>query len=162
MLGVVLVGSGGDLARIAALAINRGDLLMVIACLLYAGYTVALQRRPPVAALSLFMALAAAALLASLPLVALEAASGRLQWPTPTGWIIVVLTVLFPSFLAQMFFIRGVELIGPGRAGVFINLVPVFASIMAVAILGESFAAFQATALGLVLGGIWLSEAGKR
>ena len=162
MLGVVLVGTGGDLARVAALAINRGDLLMVVACLLYAGYTVALQRRPPISALSLFMALAGAALVASLPLVALEAALGQLQWPTTTGWIIVVLAVLFPSFLAQMFFIRGVELIGPGRAGVFINLVPVFASIMAVAILGESFAAFQAIALGLVLGGIWLSELGKR
>jgi drug/metabolite transporter (DMT)-like permease len=162
MLGVVLVGTGGDLARIAALAINRGDFLMVVACLLYAGYTVALQRRPPVAALSLFMALAAAALLASLPLVALEAAAGLLQWPTAAGWLIVVLTVLFPSFLAQMFFIRGVQLIGPGRAGVFINLVPVFASILAVAILSESFAAFQAIALGLVLGGIWLSELGKR
>jgi drug/metabolite transporter (DMT)-like permease len=162
MLGVVLVGTGGDLGRIAALAINRGDFLMVVACVLYAGYTVALQRRPPVVALSLFMALAGAALAASLPLVALEAASGLLQWPTATGWLIVVLTVVFPSFLAQMFFIRGVELIGPGRAGVFINLVPVFASILAVAILGESFAVFQAIALGLVLGGIWLSELRKR
>jgi drug/metabolite transporter (DMT)-like permease len=162
VLGVMLVGSGGDLARVAALAINRGDLLMVVACLLYAGYTVGLHRRPAVAALSLFTMLAAAALLASLPLVALEAAAGQLQWPTATGWIIVVLSVLFPSLLAQMFFIRGVELIGPGRAGVFINLVPVFASILAVAILGESFAAFQAVALGLVLGGIWLSELGKR
>jgi drug/metabolite transporter (DMT)-like permease len=162
MLGVVLVGTGGDLGRIAALAINRGDFLMVVACVLYAGYTVALQRRPPVVALSLFMALAGAALAASLPLVALEAASGLLQWPTATGWLIVVLTVVFPSFLAQMLFIRGVELIGPGRAGVFINLVPVFASILAVAILGESFAVFQAIALGLVLGGIWLSELRKR
>jgi drug/metabolite transporter (DMT)-like permease len=162
MLGVALVGTGGDLGRIAALAINRGDFLMVVACVLYAGYTVALQRRPPVAALSLFMALAGAALVASLPLVALEAASGVLQWPTATGWLIVVLTVVFPSFLAQMFFIRGVELIGPGRAGVFINLVPVFASILAVAVLSESFAVFQAIALGLVLGGIWLSELGKR
>jgi drug/metabolite transporter (DMT)-like permease len=162
MLGVVLVGTAGDLARIARLAVNRGDLLMVVACLLYAGYTVGLQRRPAVAALSLFTVLAAAALLASLPLVALEAAAGQLQWPTVTGWLIVVLSVLFPSFLAQLFFIRGVELIGPGRAGIFINLVPVFASILAVAILGESFAAFQGIALGLVLGGIWLSELGKR
>jgi drug/metabolite transporter (DMT)-like permease len=162
MLGVVLVGSGGDLARIAALAINRGDLLMVVACLLYAGYTVALQRRPAVSALSLFTVLAAAALLASLPLLAIEAASGQLQWPTAAGWIITLLAVLFPSFAAQMFFLRGVELIGPGRAGVFINLVPVFASILAVAILREAFAAFQGIALALVLGGIWLSEWGKR
>jgi drug/metabolite transporter (DMT)-like permease len=162
MLGVALVGTGGNLWRIAGLAINRGDLLIVVACLLYAGYTVALQRRPAVGSLSLFTVLAGAALVASLPLVAVEAALGHFQWPTATGWAIVGLVVLFPSFLAQIFFIRGVELIGPGRAGVFVNLVPVFASILAVAVLGETVAAFQATALGLVLGGIWLSEAGKR
>jgi drug/metabolite transporter (DMT)-like permease len=55
-----------------------------------------------------------------------------------------------------------VALIGPGRAGVFVNLVPVFASILAVAVLGETVALFQAAALVLVLGGIGLSEAGKR
>lgn len=162
MLGVALVGTGGDLARVTGLAVNLGDLLMVVACLLYAGYTVGLQRRPAVGALSLFMVLAAAALIASLPLVALEAALGQLQWPTTNGWIIVLLAVIFPSFLAQVSFIRGVTLIGPGRAGVFVNLVPVFASILAVAVLGETIAAFQAIALVLVLGGIWLSELGKR
>jgi drug/metabolite transporter (DMT)-like permease len=69
--------------------------------------------------------------------------------------------VLFPSFLAQTFFIQGVALIGPSRAGVFVNLVPLFASILAVSVLGESFEAFHAVALCLVLGGIWLSERGK-
>ena len=162
MLGVVLIGTGGDLARIATLAINRGDLLIIVACVLYAGYTVALQRRPPVGALSLFTVLAAAAFAGSIPLVILESGLGYLQWPTTSGWIIVALVTLFPSFLAQIFFIRGVALIGPGRAGVFVNLVPVFASILAVAVLGETFALFQAFALALVLGGIWLSEAGKR
>ena len=39
---------------------------------------------------------------------------------------------MFPSFLAQVCFIEGVGLIGPGRAGIFVNLVPVFAAIMAV------------------------------
>ncbi len=162
MLGVALVGTRGDLARITGLAINRGDLLLVVCCLLYAGYTVALQRRPPVGALSLFTVLAAAAFVASLPLVAIEAALGYLQWPTGKGWLIVALVTVFPSFLAQIFFIRGVALIGPGRAGVFVNLVPVFASILAIAVLGETIAAFQAIALVLVLGGIGLSELGKR
>jgi drug/metabolite transporter (DMT)-like permease len=162
MLGVVLVASRGDLSRLTGLAFNLGDVLMIVCCALYAGYTVALQRRPAVGALSLFTVLAAAALLTSLPLVGLEAALGHLQWPTPRGWIIVALVVLFPLFLAQIFFIRGVALIGPGRAGVFVNLVPVFASILAVAVLGETVALFQAAALVLVLGGIGLSEAGKR
>ncbi len=68
---------------------------------------------------------------------------------------------LLPSFLAQLFFIQGVALIGPGRAGIFINLVPVFASILAVAFLKEPFEAFHGLALALVLGGILLSERGK-
>ena len=160
-IGVVIVGSGGSLARLAALAVNFGDVLMVAACLLYAGYTVALRKRPPVSPLGLFAVMASAAFMSSLPLVFAEMSLGLFQWPTTTGWIIVALVTLFPSFLAQIFFIQGVTLIGPGRAGVFVNLVPVFASILAVVLLNEPFEIFHAVALGLVLGGIWLSERGK-
>lgn len=161
MTGVVIVGSGGSLARLAALAVNFGDVLMIGACLLYAGYTVALRKRPPASALGLFSVMAFAAFVASLPLVATEVALGQFQWPTGKGMIIVTLVTLFPSFLAQIFFIQGVTLIGPGRAGVFVNLVPVFASILAVVLLDEPFELYHALALGLVLGGIWLSERGK-
>lgn len=162
MAGVVIVGTGGSLERLATLAINHGDLLMVIACLFYSSYAVGLRNRPAVSSLGLLTVLAAAAFVFSLPLVAAEAAMGRFQWPTPTGWIVAGLVTLLPSFLSQIFFIQGVTLIGPGRAGVFINLVPVFASILAVAILGEPFEPFHALALALVLGGIWLSERAGR
>ncbi|MBE9558434.1 MAG: DMT family transporter [Proteobacteria bacterium] len=161
VIGVVIVGSGGSLARLAALAINFGDVLIFGACILYAGYTVALRKRPPASALGLFAGMAFAAFAASLPLVFAEASLGLFQWPSTAGWIIVILVTLFPSFLAQIAFIQGVTLIGPGRAGVFVNLVPVFASILAVVLLDEPFEVFHAVALGLVLGGIWLSERGK-
>ena len=161
MIGVVIVGSGGSLERLAALAINFGDILMIGACLLYSGYTVALRKRPAASALGLFTVMAFAAFVASLPLVFAEFSFGRFQWPTATGWIIVALVTLFPSLVAQVFFIQGVALIGPGRAGIFVNLVPVFASILAVLLLGEPFEPYQAAALALVLGGIWLSERGK-
>lgn len=161
MVGVVLVASGGDVGRVASLAINHGDLLMVIACTLYAGYAVGLLRRPVVSSLGLFAAIATAAFVASIPLVIAESALGQLQWPTMTGWAIVAMVTLFPSFVAQICFIRGVELIGPGRAGAFVNLVPVFASLLAVTFLHEPFKTFHAVALILVLGGIWLSERGK-
>jgi drug/metabolite transporter (DMT)-like permease len=55
-------------------------------------------------------------------------------------------------------FMRGVELIGPGRAGVFVNLVPVFGAIMAVVILGEPFAVYHVVALILVVGGIAIAQ----
>jgi drug/metabolite transporter (DMT)-like permease len=161
LLGVVIVACGGDFARLATFTFNFGDLLMIAASALYAGYILALRRRPPVSAIGLFTVMAAAAFLASLPLALIEAALGRFQWPTPVGWVILALVTLFPSFLAQIFFIEGVALIGPSRAGVFVNLVPVFASILALLVLKEPFEPFHGIALCLVLGGIWLSERGK-
>jgi len=161
LLGVIIVASGGSLARLAALALNAGDLLMLAAAFCYAGYAVALRKRPPVDTLSLFTIMAGAAFVTSIPLTVTEAVLGTLQWPSATGWIVVVLVTVFPSFLAQIFFVQGVAMIGPGRAGVFINLVPVFAAGLAVAILGEPFETYHALALGLVLGGIWISERGR-
>lgn len=161
MLGVVVVAAGGDLARLAALSLNAGDLIMLFACILYAGYAVALKRRPQVSAMVFFTALSVIAMISSFPLVIYEQASGALVWPTWYGWLVVAYVALFPSFLAQIAFIRGVELIGPARAGVFVNLVPVFAALLAVLILSEPFELYHAVALALVLGGIAVAESRK-
>jgi drug/metabolite transporter (DMT)-like permease len=162
MTGVVVVASGGELSRLAALSLNPGDLIMLFACLLYAGYAVALKRRPQVPALVFFTALAVFAAIATLPLLAYEHASGNLEWPSRQGWLVVLFVALFPSFLAQVSFIRGVELIGPERAGIFVNFVPVFAALLSVLLLGEHFQLHHAVALTLVLGGIALAESRKR
>lgn len=161
LVGVILVAVGGDLARLAALAFNYGDILMLCGCLIYAAYTLGLRKRPAVSSLGLFTAFAIAALVTSLPLIAAEAAMGRLQWPTPTGWAIVAVVTVFPSLLAQLSFMHGVQLIGPNRAGIFVNLVPVFAAILAVVFLGEPFEFYHGLALVFVLGGIWIAERGK-
>ncbi len=161
IVGVVLVGSGGSFERLASLAINHGDLLMLIACCLYASYTLALRTKPDVAAMSFFMVLAISAFLTTLPLLAGEIAFGSFQAPTLTGWALIAAIALLPSFIAQICFINGVAIIGPSRAGIFVNLVPVFASIMAVIFLDEPFELYHGAALTLVLGGIWLSERGK-
>lgn len=160
--GVCLVATRGDLAHILALSFNIGDLLILVACLFYAGYTLALRHRPPVPALVFFAAMAGVAFLSSLPLLAAEAVAGQLYWPSLKGWLILAYVSLAPSLLAQVFFIRSVELIGPARAGIFTNLVPVFGAFLAVVILGEEFHLYHAMALGLALGGIALSERAKR
>lgn len=158
LVGVALVATRGELARVGDLAFNHGDMLMVAACALYAVYTVALRRRPAVSGLAMFSVMAAAALITSLPLLAIEAWTGGFLWPTATGWAVLAFVVLLPSFLSQIFFLRAVELVGPGRAGVFVNLVPIFAAGLGVAVLGERFEGFHAAALACVLGGIWLAE----
>lgn len=156
--GVVLVVSRGNIAVLAALDVNQGDVFMLVASLMYAAYALGLRNRPQVSPLSVLTVISAAAALATLPLAAAEQFMGRTIWPSSHGWAVVAYVTVFPSVLAQLFFIKGVSLIGPARAGVFINLVPVFAAILGVAILGEPFRWFHFGALFLVLSGLWMAE----
>ena len=78
--------------------------------------------------------------------------------PATKGWLIAAYTAIFPSLISQLFFIRGVGLIGSNRARIFINLIPIFGTALAIVVLGEKFEAFHAVALVLVIGGIWLAE----
>ncbi|MCZ8185250.1 MAG: DMT family transporter [Beijerinckiaceae bacterium] len=161
MIGVAVTASGGSFERLAALAINFGDVLMVAACALYAGYTVALKKRPAISGLAFFSGMAFAAALVSLPFVVAEIAIGKAQWPGLKGLMILTYVAIGPSFLAQVFFMRAVELIGPGRAGLFANLVPVIGAVLAVLILGEPFGWHHAVSMVLVLGGIAIAERGR-
>jgi drug/metabolite transporter (DMT)-like permease len=158
LLGVVLVSVKGSLEILRSLAFNIGDVWTLIACVFYAGYTLGLRRRPQLPGLVYFTALATVAFVSSLPLLAFEVATGTVQWPTLKGWAVLLYVGLLPSLLAQIFYIRGVELIGPARAGLFVNLVPVFGALLAVVLLGEPFAFYHALGLALVLGGIALAE----
>lgn len=161
IIGVGIVASGGSFARLATFEINQGDALMLLACVLYSGYTVALRYRPEISALSFLTVMATSAFLTSIPFVWIEMGLDHFLAPTFEGWIIVAVASFFPSIIAQISFIAGVRILGPGRAGIFVNLVPIFASIFAVTFLNEPFELFHGAALALVLFGIWLSEKGK-
>ena len=158
MCGVVTVATSGDWSSLLELGIGLGDGLMLTAALLYSVYTLGLSLRPKVNGLSLYLILAASAFVSSLPLTFWEMGSGRVVWPDATGWGLLVYIAIFPSFLSQIFFLRSVDLIGPARAGVFVNLVPVFAPFMAVIFLKEAFLSYHAVSLLLVLGGITIAE----
>lgn len=158
IVGVLVTASRGDWHVLLQLSFVPGDLWMMIACIFYAGYTVGIRTRPPMPGLIFFTAMAIVACLVSLPLLGVEIAAGKAYWPTPKGWLILAFVVIGPSILSQLFFMRAIELIGPGRAGVFVNLVPVFAPLLTVAILGEQLALYHGLALALVLGGIWIAE----
>lgn len=158
LAGAVVAATHGDWRVLATFAFNRGDVLMLLACLLYAGYSVALAGRPKVSGLSFFTAVALSALVTSLPPLAAEWALGHTIWPTPKGWAIVLFVALGPSLLAQLAFMRGVELIGPNRAGLFVNLVPIFGAGLAILLVGEPFRWHEGLALALVIGGIAIAE----
>jgi drug/metabolite transporter (DMT)-like permease len=157
-VGVVVVATRGEPLAILEVEFNKGDLVMLAACVLYAFYTVALRDRPHMPGAAFFTLLALIAAVTSLPLVAFEALTTGVAMPTLQGWLVTAWAAIFPSTLSQLFYLRGVDLIGPGRAGVYVNLVPVFSAVLAVVLIDEPFAAFHAVALALVIGGIWLAQ----
>jgi drug/metabolite transporter (DMT)-like permease len=57
--------------------------------------------------------------------------------------------------------IRGIEIIGSNRGGVFINIVPIFAAGLAILLLGEQFRLYHALAIILVLSGVWVAQKQK-
>lgn len=162
LAGVATTASSGSLERLIGLELNRGDALMLLAVLLYGGYTVSLRYKPVMHWKSMITVMAAAAFITSLPFAAWEVASETAIWPDTRGLTVAAFTAIFPSLVAQVLFIRGNEIIGSNRAGIFINLVPIFGTMLSVLILGEMLHLYHVVALGLVLGGIWLSERGKR
>ncbi len=163
LVGVVLVATRGAPLALFATQPNMGDLLMLLACVLYSGYTVLLVGRPRIPDTAFFTLLATVSALTALPPALAEALiTEEYRWPSAEGWLIVAYVAIFPSCVAQLFFLRGVDLIGPGRAGIYTNLVPVFAAALAVGLLGQAFAAYHAVALVAVIGGIALAQRPSR
>jgi drug/metabolite transporter (DMT)-like permease len=158
LVGVAVTASHGDLMRLVNLTVNFGDGLMLVCVIIYAGYTVALRWKPQLHWKSMMAATAVGALLASIPVAAWEVSRIGVQWPDTRGWGIAVFAGIFPSLVSQILFIKGVEGIGPNRAGLFINMIPAFATILSIAILGERLELFHIVAIVLVLAGIAIAE----
>ncbi len=159
LCGVAVAALRGEFGRFADLQINRGDLIMLAAALIYAAYSVALQAKPKIHWLSFLTVLVTAAAVTAIPMALYESTTEAFIWPaTVTGWSVVAYTAIFPSILAQGFYIRGVELLGGNKSALFLNLVPIFGALLSVILLGESFHLFHAIALSLVIAGILLAQ----
>ena len=157
-IAVLIVVCSGNFNALIELELNSGDIVMIFACTLYAIYAVGLRKKPKISALPLLTFFAYIAFLGSLPGLIYEIYSNQLILPGQKGFIILGVIIIFPSFLAQIFFMKGVEKIGPSRSGLYTNLVPVFSSLLAVFFLGEEFQSFHLLSLIMIFTGIYLFE----
>ncbi len=157
-IAVLIVVCSGNFNALIELELNSGDIVMIFACTLYAIYAVGLRKKPKIKALPLLTFFAYIAFLGSLPGFIYETYSNQLILPGQKGFIILGVIIIFPSFLAQIFFMKGVEKIGPSRSGLYTNLVPVFSSLLAVFFLGEEFQFFHLLSLIMIFTGIYLFE----
>lgn len=155
--GVVTIVAKGSPAVLASLDLNHGDALMLVAVGCWSLYSVLLRKRPQVAPLSFLAATIALGLLMIAPFYAAELARGARIVPEAGAFAAIAYVGLFPSLIAYAFFNRGVELIGSAAAGQFLNLMPVFGALLAMAFLGERLAWYHGLGIALIAAGIWLS-----
>ncbi len=157
LVGVLVVLGKGDVATLARFAFNIGDLIMLGAMAVWALYTALLDKRPPINMVSFAAVTFVIAAVLNIPLSMIELASGAHIALGGTALLAVAYIAIFPSFLAYLLYNRGVEIIGPTRAGAFMHLVPLFTAVLAIVFLGEQFAAYHAVALAFILSGVWLA-----
>ncbi len=72
------------------------------------------------------------------------------------GWLAVGYLIVFATALGQQAWLFGVQGVGPSRAGVFVNLIPVSALLLSAVILGEAIGAREIAGIVLILTGVWL------
>lgn len=158
LLGVLVVISKGRPWDLLHLGLNPGDAWILGGVVLYALYSLLLRKRPAVRPLSLLWATFLAATVLLAPFYGLELARGRLIEATPGAFLGMAYIAIFPSFLAYLFFNRGVALVGSARAGQYMHLMPVFGAVLAVVLLGEAFHGFHAVGVALIAAGIVLAS----
>jgi drug/metabolite transporter (DMT)-like permease len=162
LLGALTIIGRGSLGVLLSLSLNRGDILVFIAVAGYAGYSIGLRKRPAVHPLSFVAATFILGDLLLLPLYIWETMAGRsLHLDAPTVMAISYVAV-FPSIVSYLCFNRGVELVGANRAGMFIHLIPVFGSVMAIVFLGESLQLFHIVGILLIAAGISMATRFRR
>ncbi|HEX9584083.1 MAG TPA: DMT family transporter [Gammaproteobacteria bacterium] len=164
LAGAVALITRGDISVIRTMDFNRGDIYMLIAMPNWALYSVLLRRRPyNVEPTVLLTVTIAAGVFFMTPLLVIELLRGTSFRVNVETTLSVTYVAVFASVIAYFCWNRGVEIVGANRAGLFMHLVPAFGALLAILILGESFAGYHVAGIVLIVTGIYLTtSAGGR
>ena len=157
LAGVAVVVSRGDWDTFLHYRLNVGDFILLAAIASYSLYSALLKKRPPLHPMSFVALTMGWGSILLLPFLAAEIAGGRSVPIDVKSALIIAYVVIFPSLLAHFFFFRGVELIGANRAAPMMYLIPVLATALAIAFLGEQLHAFHIAGFLLVIGGVLIA-----
>lgn len=163
LAGVATIILQGDLGRIRTLTFNTGDLLVLIAAVAWALYSVALRRYPQGLNPFVFLfCIAACGLLFLVPFYAIEIASGKLMTLNSATVLSIAYVGIFASVVAFSTWNYGLRKVGPHRGGQFVHLMPAFSTILAVIFLGERLHLFHVVGIMLIFVGILFATLERR
>ena len=163
LLGVVFIITKANLSILLNLNFNKGDLWMVVAMFSWALYSALLRKKKfEISQLSLLQTIISAGLVFLLPAYLIELSLGYKANVDLPFILTLSYVVLFPGLASFILWIKGISIIGSNRSGIFLHLIPIFSTIMAIIILKEKFMFYHLIGALLIVTGIILSSKGRK
>ena len=159
IIGVGSIISNGDIQRIISLSFNKGDLWMLVCVFTWALYSTLLKKyKFKFSQFSLIQLMVSAGVLFLIPQYFYEQSVGLDVNFNKAFFLILFYVVVFPAIAAYYFWQKGIEIIGPNRATMFIQLMPLFSAVMAIIIFKEKFELYHFAGAAFIVSGIYLSN----
>lgn len=160
--GVFTIILAGSWHNLLALEFSHGDLIVFLAIICLALYTLWLKKLPKdLNRIGLLSAQMIIGVVILLPFFLWETAQGMHNTWTLGSVSGLIYVGIFASVVAYFLFMVGVSQVGPERAGVFMHLIPVFGAILSVLFLGESLHTYHAIGMAAIFAGLALSNMQK-
>ncbi len=155
--GVAQMTLQGDWRQIFDMSFNRGDLIVLVAMFGFAGYAINIRHIPT--SFTAIQSLFAVIVFGTVLLLPFYIAETVMYKPIAISWhtaLVVAALSLLVSVAVMLMWTRGNQLIGPNRAAIYMNLLPLFGALLAVVFLQETIAVYHLIGGALIAGGMIL------
>jgi drug/metabolite transporter (DMT)-like permease len=157
--GVVIIITQLEFSRLIHLDLNKGDLWLLVAMLSWAIYSTMLKtHKTGLNYLTFISVIVTLGLIFLFPQFLFELNNQELIKFNFPFFLIISYIVLFAGLGAYIFWSKAILIVGPSRAGIFLHLMPVFSSFMAIFLLNEKFMNFHIFGAIPIILGIYLSS----
>ena len=158
LIGVLIIITKFQLNTLLSLNLNKGDLWILVAMISWATYSIMVkEKKINLDPLALLQTLIFIGLIFLIPFYLYELHNAQFLKLNIPVLLTVGYVVIFAGIGAYIFWIGAIKIIGPSRSGVFLHLMPIFSSLMAIFLLGERLANFHIFGALFILTGIIVS-----
>ena len=159
VLGILAIITRLDINILLSLNFNKGDIFMIVAIIAWGIYSAYLKKRTfDISLLSLVHIVCTFGLIFLLPLFLIDVLQGKTVEISSNLFYILIYIAIFPSIGSYYCWAGAVAIIGANRAGIFLSLIPLFSTILAIIFFNEKFLFFHFIGSVLIILGLFLSN----
>ena len=159
LTGVLFIITKFDLSILINLDFNKGDLSALFAMFSWSLYSALLKKKKyELSQISLLQVVIAFGVIYLFPFYLLDTSLGNTVSLNVPFFLILFYVTLFPGITSFFFWIKGVALIGANRAGIYLHLMPILATILAMLIYKEQIMVYHYIGAIFIISGILLSN----